>query len=120
MSDLKVYSLKNCDTCKKALAWLAASGTAHSVQDVRADGISGDEVASIVNTLGWELAVNRRSTTWRQLGDDQKADLDNAKAIALISDNPTLMKRPVFVAGDTMIAGFTPKVQSELEALIKG
>ena len=120
MSDLKVYSLKNCDTCKKALAWLAASGAAHSVQDVRADGISADEVASIVNTLGWELAVNRRSTTWRQLDDDQKADLDNAKAIALISENPTLMKRPVFVAGDTMIAGFTPKVQGELEALIKG
>lgn len=120
MSDLKVYSLKSCDTCKKALTWLAASGVEHSVCDVRADGISESEVSSIVSTLGWELAVNRRSTTWRQLDDAQKADLDNAKAIALISENPTLMKRPVFVSGDTMIAGFNPKIQVELEALIKG
>lgn len=120
MSGLRVYSLKNCDTCKKALAWLAASGVEHSVRDVRADGICADEIASIVNALGWELAVNRRSTTWRQLGDDQKSGLDNAKAIDLIATNPTLMKRPVFVLGDTMMAGFNPKVQSELEALIKG
>lgn len=119
MSDLKVYSLKSCDTCKKALAWLATSGTAHSVCDVRADGISESEVAAVVNTLGWELAVNRRSTTWRQLDEAQKADLDSAKAIALISDNPTLMKRPVFVLGDKMIAGFNPKIQAELETLIK-
>ena len=119
MSELRVYSLKNCDTCKKALSWLAASGAEHSVRDVRADGISEDEITSIVNTLGWELAVNRRSTTWRQLDDGQKADLDNAKAIALIAANPTLMKRPVFVLGDTMIAGFTPKVQAELETLVK-
>ena len=119
MSELKVYSLKSCDTCKKALAWLATSGTEHTVCDVRADGISESEVAAVVNTLGWDRAGNKRSTTWRQLDDAQKADLDSAKAIALISENPTLMKRPVFVLGDQMIAGFNPKIQAELEALIQ-
>lgn len=118
MSALKVYSLKNCDTCKKALAWLTANNAEFSVRDVRADGITGDEVRAIVNSLGWELAVNRRSTTWRQLDETEKAGLDNDKAIVLISANPTLMKRPVFVSGDKMLAGFTPKVQSELETLI--
>jgi arsenate reductase len=119
VSDLRVYSLKNCDTCKKAIAWLTAQKAVFCVRDVRADGMTGDEVTAIVNTLGWEAAVNRRSTTWRQLDDAQKDGLDNAKAIELITANPTLMKRPVFVSGDTMLAGFSPKLQSELEALIK-
>ena len=115
---MKVYSLKTCDTCKKALNWLAAQNAEFSVQDVRADGITAAEVANVVNTLGWELAVNRRSTTWRQLDDAQKAGLDSATAIDLISANPTLMKRPVFVSGDKMLAGFTPKMQAALETWI--
>ena len=93
-------------------------GYKFTVRDVRADGMTSDEVSAIVNSLGWELAVNRRSTTWRQLDEVEKTGLDNAKAIALISANPTLMKRPVFVSGDKMLAGFTPKIQSELESLI--
>ena len=116
MSAVKVYSLKSCDTCKKALKWLAAQGIAHTVQDVRADGISRDEISQIVTTLGWEQAVNRRSTTWRNLDDTAKAGLDNDKAIELIAEQPTLMKRPVIIddAGQ-MSVGFTAAVQTQLK-----
>lgn len=103
---LTVYTLKNCDTCKKAIKWLEAEGIAFKNHDVRADGLSRETITQIVETLGWEKALNRRSTTWRGLSDEQKENVDNAKAIALITDHETLLKRPVFVVGGEMVAGF--------------
>lgn len=103
---LTVYTLKNCDTCKKAIKWLEAEGIAFNNHDVRADGLSRETITQIVETLGWEKALNRRSTTWRGLEEVQKADLDDPKAIALIEEHETLLKRPLFVAGDEMVAGF--------------
>lgn len=115
---MKVYSLKNCDTCKKAIKWLDAKGVDYQNHDVRADGLEQGAVESIVEALGWETAINRRSTTWRGLDDAEKEGLDNAKAVALILENPTLMKRPVFVSGDSVIAGFDAKAQAAVEAVL--
>ena len=103
---LTVYTLKNCDTCKKATKWLEAEGIAFKNHDVRADGLSKETISKIVETLGGEKALNRRSTTWRNLDEVQKSDVDDAKAIALIGEHETLLKRPVFVAGKDMVAGF--------------
>jgi len=103
---LTVYTLKNCDTCKKALQWMEAEGIAFNNHDVRADGLTEEIISEIVTALGWEKALNRRSTTWRNLDEAQKTDVDNAKAIALIGEHPTLMKRPVFVGGNETVAGF--------------
>lgn len=103
---LTVYTLKNCDTCKKAIKWLEAEGIAFNNHDVRADGLSRETITQIVETLGWEKALNRRSTTWRGLEEAQKADVDNAKAIALIEEHETLLKRPVFVGEGEMVVGF--------------
>lgn len=103
---LKVYTLKNCDTCKKALKWLEAEGVAFNNHDVRADGLTKDIITQIVETLGWEKALNRRSTTWRNLDEGQKVDVDDAKAIELIVEYETLLKRPVFVGEDEVVAGF--------------
>ncbi|MEP1206630.1 MAG: Spx/MgsR family RNA polymerase-binding regulatory protein [Rhizobiaceae bacterium] len=118
MNALKIYALKNCDTCKKALAWLSGKNAEFDVHDVRADGLTDADVRPIVDSLGWEAAVNRRSTTWRNLADADKADLSNDKAVDLIVQNPTLMKRPVYVSGDTTLVGFNATVQDELETLI--
>ncbi|MCL4135056.1 UNVERIFIED_CONTAM: hypothetical protein GTU68_021597 [Idotea baltica] len=114
---MKVYSLKNCDTCKKALKWLDGEGIAHEVHDIRAQGVDAAFIGPIVDALGWETAINRRSTTWRGLSDADKDGLDNAKAVALILDHPTLMKRPVFVSGSTVICGFDAKAQAAVKAL---
>ena len=113
---MKVYSLKNCDTCKKALKWLEAEGIAHEVHDVRADGVDKSWLSPVVDALGWEVAVNRRSTTWRGLSDADKDEIDNEKAVALILENPTLMKRPVFVTGASVLCGFDAKAQAALKA----
>jgi len=114
---MKIYSLKNCDTCKKALKWLEAEGIPFSNHDVRADGVDAAWLVPVVEALGWEIAVNRRSTTWRALADEAKSDLDNAKAVKLITEHPTLLKRPVFVSGETVICGFDAKAKDSLSAL---
>ncbi len=115
---LTVYTLKNCDTCKKAIKWLEAEGIDFKNHDVRADGLSKETITEIVETLGWETTLNRRSTTWRNLDDSQKSEPDNAKAITLIEEHPTLLKRPVFVLGQEMMAGFDAKAQNNLIHLL--
>ena len=117
---MKIYVLKNCDTCKKALKWLDGESIAYQNHDVRADGLSRETIANIVTSAGWEAALNRRSTTWRELDEDQKTDVDAAKAVDLIEANPTLLKRPVFVIGGNMIVGFDAKAQEKLAGLIGG
>ncbi len=118
MNGLKIYALKNCDTCKKALAWLSGKSADFNVHDVRADGLTSDDVRPIVEAVGWEAAVNRRSTTWRNMDAADKDDLSNDKAVDLIVRNPTLMKRPVYVSGDTTIVGFDDSVKQQLETLL--
>ena len=112
---MKVYALKNCDTCKKALKWLADQGIAFDTHDIRADGVDASFIEPIVEALGWETALNRRSTTGRGLSDADRTDIDDAKAVALILANPTLMKRPVFTTDDTILCGFDTKTQSALK-----
>ena len=114
---MKVYTLKTCDTCRKALKWLEAEGIGFDNHDIRADGTSEDWVAPVVAALGPDVALNRRSTTWRGLSDAEKDGIDAAKAIALIVEHPTLLKRPVFVAGETVINGFDAKAQATLKSL---
>ena len=118
MGNLTVYALKNCDTCKKALKWLSAENISHNVHEIRSDGVDKSFIEPIVETLGWEIALNRRSTTRRGLDDADKNNIDNAKAVELILANPTLMKRPVFVSGSNMVCGFDAKAQDQLKALL--
>ena len=103
---MTVWGLKTCDTCRKALTWLASQGIAHSVKDLRADGLPADELDRWIGAVGWEVLLNKSSTTWRNLPDADKQDLDGARARDLLAANPTLIKRPVFVAGDKVIVGF--------------
>ncbi len=113
---LTVWGLKTCDTCKKALKWLADEGIAHAVKDVRADGVPASELARWIDVVGWETLVNKSSTTWRGLADGDKEGLDAAKAKALLAAHPTLIKRPVFVLGDDIIVGFRDAQKSALKA----
>ena len=87
---LKLYGLKNCDTCRKAQKAILASGQTLTVIDVRADGLSSDDISTIISEFG-HAAINRASTTWRGLSDAEKA----GDPAALLAAHPTLMKRPV-------------------------
>ncbi|MDH5181860.1 MAG: ArsC family reductase [Gammaproteobacteria bacterium] len=101
-----VYGIKNCDTVKKALKWLDKQGIAYQFHDLRGDGISKADLQGWIHSVDWELLLNRRSTTWRQLADKEKTDLNADKAIKLMLANPTLIKRPVISKGKTLLVGF--------------
>lgn len=113
---ITLYTLKTCDTCKKAIKWLDEHAIAYENRDVRTDGLARETIARIVATMGWDKAMNRRSTTWRNLSDAEKTGIDDQKAIDLIEANPTLMKRPVFMIADDIHAGFDEEVRKKLKA----
>jgi arsenate reductase len=108
---MKVYALKACDTCRKAVKALEAAGKPFELIDVRADGMSREDIAAIVDAVGYEAALNRRSTTWRALDEPSKTGLDNVRAVQLIEAHPTLMKRPAITDGDTTTVGWKADAQ---------
>lgn len=111
---MQVYGLKNCDTCKKAIKALGDAGVDFTVVDVRADGVPSDLLAEWVGKLGSDALVNRRSTTWRGLSDAEKVSADGEGAVTLMTEHPTLMKRPVIVAEGAVHVGWTKDVQAAL------
>ncbi len=112
-----VNGLKNCDTCRNAMKWLAAEGFDARLHDLRADGLNAAVLEHWIAVVGWEKLLNRRGTTWRKLADTDKRDVDAAKARALMIEHPALIKRPVFETGGRVIVGFSA---AEKEALAAG
>ena len=112
---IKVFGLKNCDTCRNALKWLKDSGFIHEFYDIRDNSIDADAVSRWIFAVGWDALLNTRSTTWRGLPDEKKANVDEDAAMKLMLENPTLIKRPVFEAGDQVIVGFKDFQKAALE-----
>lgn len=113
---IKLVGLKNCDTCKKAQKWLEAEGLDFVFSDVRKDGLSREDLTMYAHALGWEELLNKRGTTWRGLDESLKADVDEARAIDLMVENPALMKRPVFETANGFVLGFK---QPQMDELLK-
>ncbi|RYY29284.1 MAG: ArsC family reductase [Sphingomonadales bacterium] len=101
-----IYGIKNCDTMKKARDWLAANGIVADFHDYKASGIDTAHLARWIEVAGWEKVLNRAGTTFRKLPDDAKADLDAAKAIALMLEQPSMIKRPVLEHPGGLLIGF--------------
>jgi len=101
-----IHGIKNCDTMKKARAWLKAAGIAHDFHDYKTTGITPALLQAWVRQAGWEALLNRAGTTFRKLPDDQKQGLDEARAVALMLAAPSMIKRPVLTHGDKLIIGF--------------
>jgi len=110
---LTVYGIKQCDTCRKALAWLGQNGIEHRFHDFRTDGLDAGLLRAWLDSNFSDRLVNRRSTTWRQLDDEQRQAQGDG-LLALLLQYPTLIKRPVFVKKEIVAVGFNPK---ELEGL---
>ena len=104
---MRFFGLKSCDTCRKALKALIAAGHDPVVIDVRADGVGPADRAAIVARFG-DSAINRASTTWRALGEQDRA----ADTPDLLATHPTLMKRPVIHDGDVWTIGWKADAQS--------
>jgi arsenate reductase len=103
-----IHGIKTCDTIRKARAWLDARDIAYAFHDYRVDGLARGVLEGWVRAVGWQTLLNRASTTFRELPDAQKVDIDQAKAIALMLAHPMLIKRPVLAVGDALIVGFKP------------
>ncbi|WP_340317157.1 ArsC family reductase [Rhizorhabdus argentea] len=103
-----MYGIKNCDTIKKARTWLEERGLGYDFHDYKALGIDRAKLQGWVNELGWETLLNRAGTTFRKLPDADRADIDAAKAIALMQAQPSMIKRPVLEAEGQVLVGFKP------------
>jgi len=106
---IELYGIRNCDTCKKARTWLDAHAVLYRFHDFREDGLDREVIDTIERALGWESLLNRRSTTWRQLSDADRINLTREKALQLMLRFPTLIKRPVLMASDRILTGFSPE-----------
>lgn len=113
-SAITLYGLATCDTTRAARKWLDAHGKAHAFHDVREDGLTKALVEGWVKQLGWEKVLNKASTTWRELPEADKADVDQKRAVALLLAHPTLVKRPVLDRGGALSLGFKPAIYAEL------
>ena len=103
---ITIHGIRTCDTMKKARAWLDAHGIAHAFHDYKLAGIDRATLESWAAKVGWERLLNRAGTTFRKLPEDQKRDLTQARAIALMLAQPSMIRRPVLGFGDRLIVGF--------------
>jgi arsenate reductase len=108
-----LYGIPNCDTIKRARAWLESTGIAYDFHDYKKVGIDRAQLALWVDEYGWETVLNRAGTTFRKLPEAQRADLDAEKAITLMLAQPSMIKRPVLDLGERRIVGFKPAVYAE-------
>ncbi len=111
MKPVTIYGIPNCDTMKKARAWLDDQGIAYDFHDYKKAGIDRTTLEAWSKKVGWETLLNRAGTTFRKLPDAEKQGLDERKAIALMIAQPSLIKRPVLeLARGKLLVGFKPEV----------
>jgi Spx/MgsR family transcriptional regulator len=113
-----MYGIRNCDTIKKARAWLDGHGVAYTFHDYAVSGIDRARLAAWAREVGWERLCNRSGTTYRKLPDVEKADLTESRALDLMAAHPSLIRRPVVAIGDgsreTLVVGFSPESYARL------
>jgi arsenate reductase len=113
-SAVTLYGIKNCDTMKKARAWLDGRGVAYRFHDYKAEGISKEKLKHWCDEVGWETLLNRAGTTFRKLPNADKQGLNERKAIALMLAQPSMIKRPVLETdGNKLLAGFKPDIYAK-------
>jgi Spx/MgsR family transcriptional regulator len=106
---IALYGIKNCDTMKKARAWLDAHHVAYHFHDYKAEGADRARLLKWIEAVGWEVLLNRAGTTFRKLPDEAKAGIDQTKAVALMLEQPSMIKRPVLEYPGGILVGFAPE-----------
>jgi arsenate reductase len=110
---ITLYGIKNCDTMKKARTWLDSHDVAYDFHDYKASGIDNAHLQHWSKVVGWETLLNRAGTTFRKLDDGAKQGLTEAKAIALMLEQPSMIKRPVLESGGKILVGFKPEIYAK-------
>jgi arsenate reductase len=109
----RIFGIKNCDTMKKAFAWLAENGIAHEFIDYKKSGVAEAHLPDWEARAGWEKLLNTRGLMWKKLTDDERSAVDKQKALKLMAQYPSLIKRPVLDTGSQLIVGFSPENYAE-------
>ena len=108
---ITIYGIKNCDTMKKARAWLDKNGVVYAFHDYETQGIARERLERWEKKVGWEALLNRAGKTFRNLPDKDKSGLDIKKGIALMLAQPSMIKRPVLeLGGGKVLVGFSPEL----------
>ena len=110
---LTLFGIKNCDTMKKARQWLDDAGVSYSFHDYKLAGIDAASLQRWCAALGWETVLNRAGTTVRKLPEADRPGLDEARAIALMLTQPSMIKRPILEGQGVLLAGFKPEVYAK-------
>ena len=113
-SKTKIHGIKNCDTMKKAFAWLDNHKVDYEFHDYKTAGIDKARLEHWVDALGWETVLNRAGTTFRKVPDGDKQDLNARKAVGLMLAQPSMIKRPILEHRGTVTAGFKPEQYAAL------
>jgi len=109
-----LYGISNCDTVKKTRAWLEERGIPYTFHDFRKDGLNPVWLRSWVDEFGWETLVNRKGTTWRKLPEETREQMDEALALVVMEDQPSLIKRPLLEMETRRVVGFSPDSYRQL------
>ena len=107
---ITIYGIKNCDTMKKARAWLEARKLAYEFHDYKALGIDKARLEAWAGKVGWETLLNRAGTTFKKLPDADRENVTEKKALALMLKQPSMIKRPVLDTGKKLVVGFKPEI----------
>jgi len=113
MSAIRVFGIKNCDTMKRAMNWLSDNGIAYEFVDYKKAGVAEAGLPDWNARAGWEKLLNTRGLMWKKLTDEERANVDEAKALKLMAQYPALIKRPVLDTGSQLLVGFTPENYAE-------
>jgi arsenate reductase (glutaredoxin) len=111
---ITIYGIKNCNTMKKARAWLDEHGVVYDFHDYKTAGIDRERLERWSKKVGWEMLLNRAGTTFKKLPDKDKAGLSEKKAMALMQAQPSMIKRPVLdLGGGKLLVGFKPETYDD-------
>jgi arsenate reductase (glutaredoxin) len=111
---ITIYGIKNCDTMKKARAWLDKRGIAYAFHDYKTQGIERERLERWEKKVGWETLLNRAGTTFRKLPDKDKTAINTDKALSLMLTQPSMIKRPVLeLSGGKLLVGFSPELYGQ-------
>jgi arsenate reductase len=113
-NSVTIYGIKNCDTMKKARAWLDQHGVAYRFHDYKVAGIERGVLEAWAREIGWETLLNRAGTTFRKLPEKDKQALAEKKAVALMAGQPAMIKRPVLDIGGKIVVGFKSEIYERM------
>ncbi len=109
----RIFGIKNCDTMKKAMNWLSENAIAYEFIDYKKTGVAEANLPEWNAGAGWEKLLNTRGLMWKKLSDDERAAVDEKKALKLMAQYPALIKRPVLDTGTQLLVGFSPESYAE-------